>query len=277
MPIDIIIYAIIAAGLFFWLQNMLGETHGEERDRPNIVDELEKHVKQKEAEKEAKKKAAEDQDDHIENVTPIDEMPSPISQMQMGSVTSKTSQALDADILDDLNDKGIEKELFKIAQNDRNFQLKDFIENAKDAFVMIIEAYSEGDRETLEDMLAQKVYEPFIEAIEDRESRGETVDVDVHAVKDAKIRKAWTDGKMSYIAIRFVAMETLVITNKDGEVLSGNPDTVSEKIDVWTFGRNTKTSDPRWFLYETDMDDGVAFQGEHKVGDKSDDQPSASV
>lgn len=247
MPVDIIIYAIIAGGLFFWLRSLLGETHGEERQRPNPFEEA--------GEEEAEIKP-----------TPIYEAEGLDRKTQQQEPQNKPI-ALDPEILKDIDDQGIEKELFKISLADKNFNLSDFIENAQEAFVVIIDAYSEGDRETLEDMLAQQVYEPFIEAIEDREQRGEVVEMDVHAVKQADIRKAWMDEKMAYIAIRFVAKETVVIKNKDGKILSGNPDVVTEKIDVWTFGRNTKSSDPRWFLYETDMDDGVAFQDEHKTSE----------
>lgn len=263
MPIDIIIYAIIAAGLFFWLKNILGETHGEEqRQRPNPFDEMQKRLDEQANRKEEEMR-----------LTDVADSPELAAAEYDAHVTPKSNvEALDPDILEQINDKGIEKELFKISRADRGFSLKEFMENAEDAFVMIINAYSEGDRATLEDMLSQQVYEPFIEAIEDRESRGETVDVDVHAVKDTTVRKAWMEGHMAYIALRFVANETAVIRNKDGDILSGNPDVVTEKIDVWTFGRNTKTNDPRWFLYETDMDDGVSYQDEHKLAREQGDQ-----
>ena len=35
MSAEILIYAIIAAGLVFWLRNVLGTRHGSERERPN--------------------------------------------------------------------------------------------------------------------------------------------------------------------------------------------------------------------------------------------------
>ena len=33
MPADLIIYALITAGLIFWLRSILGTKHGEERER----------------------------------------------------------------------------------------------------------------------------------------------------------------------------------------------------------------------------------------------------
>ena len=35
MPADLILYALVAAGLVFWLRSVLGTRHGEERERPS--------------------------------------------------------------------------------------------------------------------------------------------------------------------------------------------------------------------------------------------------
>jgi predicted lipid-binding transport protein (Tim44 family) len=254
MSADIILYAIIALGLGFWLRNMLGETSEDDIKRPNPIDEYKKQMDAQEKEAQG-------------NVTQFDDERGPEN-----AHVDVTKPTLNPATLAEIDNKAVEQALFKIAMADKSFNLDDFIEKVQDAFVIIINAYSEGDRETLNEMLSQQVYEPFIEAIEDREKRGESLEMDVHAVKKAEIRKAWIDGKMAYIAIRFQALETAVLKNKDGKILSGNPEVVSEKIDVWTFGKNTRSGDPRWFLYETDMDDDVAFQDEYKAS--SEDTPA---
>jgi len=38
MPTDILIYMIVAAVMVFWLRNVIGTKHGEERERPNPYD-----------------------------------------------------------------------------------------------------------------------------------------------------------------------------------------------------------------------------------------------
>ena len=35
MPADLIVYALVAAGLVFWLRSILGTRHGDEQERPN--------------------------------------------------------------------------------------------------------------------------------------------------------------------------------------------------------------------------------------------------
>lgn len=39
MPTDILLYAVVAAVMIFWLRNVLGTKHGEERERPNPFEE----------------------------------------------------------------------------------------------------------------------------------------------------------------------------------------------------------------------------------------------
>ena len=59
------------------------------------------------------------------------------------------------------------------------------------------------------------------------------------------------DDSWAYVTVRFVADETVVCRDKDDKILYGHPDHVAEKIDIWTFGRDVKSSDPVWYLFET--------------------------
>ena len=56
---------------------------------------------------------------------------------------------------------------------------------------------------------------------------------------------------MAYITVHFSAEETTVTRSEDGEIIAGNPDKVVEMQDIWTFGRDIKSKDPSWLLYET--------------------------
>jgi predicted lipid-binding transport protein (Tim44 family) len=73
-------------------------------------------------------------------------------------------------------------------------------------------------------------------------------------------------GRMSYITVRFVADETNVLFDRDGKVAHGNPDRVTETIDIWTFGRDVKSRSPAWLVYET-RDENAAGQDHKTVPD----------
>lgn len=222
IPADIIIYAVIAAGLVFWLRSILGTRHGEERQRPDPF-------------------------------APREEETTGEEQPSTTMAAKPTGQNAHADYADEAAQSG----LLQIALADRNFDAKVFVERAEDAFSIIITAFAEGDRETLRALLDAPVYEAFDNALREREKKGESVTTEVHAIRNTRIIDAVLDRKRhARITLRFTADETCVIRDRDGQLLSGHPDQVTEMVDVWVFGRDIKSSDPRWLLIET-RDDQV--------------------
>ena len=53
------------------------------------------------------------------------------------------------------------------------------------------------------------------------------------------------------VTVRFTSKLVTATRDKDGEVVDGNPDTVTEVHDVWTFARETASNDPNWKLVAT--------------------------
>jgi predicted lipid-binding transport protein (Tim44 family) len=56
---------------------------------------------------------------------------------------------------------------------------------------------------------------------------------------------------MAYITVDFDIEQTAVTRDKTGAVVEGNPDRISNVQDIWTFTRDTRSSDPNWLLIET--------------------------
>src|ERR1700690_2065151 len=63
-----------------------------------------------------------------------------------------------------------------IVAADANFDHKHFLTGARAAYEMIVNAFAEGDRRTLKNLLSREVYDGFETAITEREKRGETVE-----------------------------------------------------------------------------------------------------
>jgi predicted lipid-binding transport protein (Tim44 family) len=55
--------------------------------------------------------------------------------------------------------------------------------------------------------------------------------------------------------VRIVSELISATLNKTGEVIEGDPETVAEVKDVWTFARDTKSRDPNWKLVATEAED----------------------
>ena len=148
----------------------------------------------------------------------------------------------------DANEAGVRA----IAAADPRFDLIGFLEGAKGAYRMVLEAFWQGDRETLRELCDDDVYASFDAAIAAREEAGETLDNRLIRIEDATVSSASLDGRMARIAVLFVADIAAVTRDKDGNVVAGSLDDAIESKDVWTFMRHLDSHGPDWKLDETD-------------------------
>jgi predicted lipid-binding transport protein (Tim44 family) len=122
---------------------------------------------------------------------------------------------------------------------------------------MIVEAFAHGERETLRNLLDEPLYRTFETALSAREQSGERASVEIHAVRKADILSAHLDNRNAFITVRLVADETNLLYAKDGTLLHGNPDRVTETIDIWTFTRDIRARAPGWYLTATREEEGA--------------------
>ncbi len=146
----------------------------------------------------------------------------------------------------------VERGIRDIAQADRNFELSQFMEGAKGAYEMVLEAFWQGDRETLRELCDDDVYEGFAAAIDARNEAGHVLDNKLIRIEETRIHSASLDKRMARISVLFVADIAAVTRDADGNVVAGSLDDAIESRDVWTFARNVAARDPNWVLDETD-------------------------
>jgi len=144
--------------------------------------------------------------------------------------------------------------LREVVAADPSFQPKDFVGGATSAYEMIVTAYAEGDRKTLKGLLSREVYEGFVAAIDERESRGETVRSNFVGIEKAAIIQAEMKGTEANITLRIMSQLISATLDKDGEVVDGDLVEVADVNDVWTFARDTRSRDPNWRLIATEAD-----------------------
>jgi len=145
-----------------------------------------------------------------------------------------------------------ERGIREIAAADRRFDLLPFIDGAKSAYQMILEAFWRGDKEELAQLCDADVYQSFVGAIDARNAAGETLDNRLIRIEETAIHSATLDGRMARIAVRFVADVATVRRDKDGHVIAGSLDDAIESRDIWTFSRDVTAAGPDWMLDETD-------------------------
>ena len=139
-----------------------------------------------------------------------------------------------------------------IAREDKSFDARNFLTGARAAYDMIVTAYAAGDRKQLKSLLGKEVYDGFESAIKEREQKGETVETRFVAIDGADLSAAEQRGKTAQLTVRFRSQLISVTRAKDGAVIDGNPDKVTDVTDVWTFARDVSSRDPNWKLVATE-------------------------
>jgi predicted lipid-binding transport protein (Tim44 family) len=146
----------------------------------------------------------------------------------------------------------LNKGLRAIKDADPSFEPKTFVDGAKMAYEMIVMAYADGDRKTLKNLLSREVFDGFVAAIADREQRSEKVESSFVGIDKIAIVSAEMKGGEAHLTLRIVSELISATRDKAGEVIDGDPETVAEVKDVWTFARDTRSKDPNWKLVATE-------------------------
>jgi predicted lipid-binding transport protein (Tim44 family) len=135
---------------------------------------------------------------------------------------------------------------------DRRFDVPQFIDGAKTAYRMVLEAFWRGDREDLAWLCDADVLASFEEAIAAREAAGETLENRLVRIDKAIITEAVLSGRIAHVTMRFDADIAAITRDKDGNIIAGSMTDAVPTHDVWTFSRDLRATDPNWKLTETD-------------------------
>jgi predicted lipid-binding transport protein (Tim44 family) len=173
--------------------------------------------------------------------------PSPATPLPGADATAQ-SQTL----ADPLIEPGAMAGIRAISESDRSFDAAQFLNGAKAAYRMILEAFWRGDRGELERLVDGDVREAFGQAITARDESGHVLDNRLVSIERAVIDKARLNGQMAYVTVRFDADIAAITRDTDGNVVAGSLTDAVPTHDVWTFGRHVGASDPNWILVETD-------------------------
>ncbi len=218
-PVDLILFAMIAAFLVLRLRSVLGRRTGFERppqERPAGYDPRGGRTIEGAAEEVAPPPAGAAKGRHG--------LPDP---------RSPVGQALG-----------------RIIGVDPDFDPNRFLDGAETAFRMIVKAFAAGDRATLKALLSDDTYAGFEQAITAREQAGETQQTEIRGVQEVAVEAADLRGTVADVTVRFVTDQVNLTTGRNGEVTHGS-DAVTELTDLWTFQRDLRSTDPTWRLVAT--------------------------
>lgn len=147
---------------------------------------------------------------------------------------------------------GAEAGVRAIMAADRSFDTVQFLEGAKQAYRMILEAFWAGKEDEYRDYVSADVRGAFGEAIEERTSEGHVLDNRLVSIERAVISDAKLEKGHAQITVRFDADIAAVTRDGEGRVVAGSLSDAVPTHDAWTFERDLRSTDPNWILTDTD-------------------------
>jgi predicted lipid-binding transport protein (Tim44 family) len=135
---------------------------------------------------------------------------------------------------------------------DPSFEEQEFLNGARSAFEYIVTAFASGDEAKLKPLLSTEVFDRFSAEIRNRKAAGHVHETTIVRIRDAELASARMESTTAAVTVRYVSEQINVTRDAAGQVVDGDPDRISEVTDVWTYARNTRSSDPNWILVATD-------------------------
>ncbi|OYW87874.1 MAG: preprotein translocase subunit Tim44 [Sphingobium sp. 32-64-5] len=135
---------------------------------------------------------------------------------------------------------------------DRHFDVTQFLDGARSAYGMVLDAFWTGKRDDLRWLCDADVAQSFEQSIDDREEQGHVLENRLVRIERAQIVEAALRGGVASVTVQFDADIAAVTRDRDGAVIAGSMTDAITTHDVWTFTRRIDQADPNWKLSETD-------------------------
>lgn len=134
---------------------------------------------------------------------------------------------------------------------DPEFDESQYLDGARMAYEMIVEAFAGGDLKSIRPFLGDSVYDAFKSAVSGRDEAGHAADVKFVGIEHAAIVDASADDEWITAVTEFTSNQVRVTRDKDGETVDGDPNRIELVRDRWTFARKRSSRDPNWMLIAT--------------------------
>jgi predicted lipid-binding transport protein (Tim44 family) len=251
---DIIFFALIAIFIILRLRGVLGRRTGQQRQRhPDRFARTETEKTPEEPQGQGPGEVVQLPDrtrpvrEAPHDATPEDVAPEPAAPHPIRATRHEAAPEQDDAI------GGLRAGLEQIRRADHEFSPRRFVQGAQAAFEMVVDAFAKGDTATLRPLLGDDVYDEFAAAIRERMADGHVQETTIVALDAAEIISAEMRSSTARVTVKFVSQQINVVRDKEGEEVGGDPSLIERVTDIWTFARNTRSSDPNWALIETSI------------------------
>ena len=143
----------------------------------------------------------------------------------------------------DLDDGVALSGLAALRARDPGFDAGRFLDGSRQAYELVVKAFSEGDRETLKNLLSPIVLADFEKVIDQREAEGRSEKTEFMHPPRADLEKVVMEGDLAHVIVRFLAEFRTRSKGPEGEAVDDR-----RTAELWTFERNVNNRDPNWTL-----------------------------
>ena len=150
--------------------------------------------------------------------------------------------------------KDTEEKIVNLSSSKLDDETKEqFIKGAKAAYEMIVTSFAKGDKKTLKPLLNKEIYQNFSDEIDHRKKENSKSELTFVGVKSAKIKNFEKKNNVYTFTVNFVSEIITCKKDKNNKIIEGNPDIIKTVNDVWKFSKNMWSSNPNWYLVETQV------------------------
>ena len=130
---------------------------------------------------------------------------------------------------------------------------KDFLNGAKIAYETIITDFSDSDNKltSSKPLLSKKIYNQFIEALNERDSKNQYAEITFIGINSALIKEKKKIDNNLEVTVDFISEIITCIRDKDKKIISGDPEKIKKVHDTWKFSKEIKSINPNWLLIDT--------------------------
>ena len=132
---------------------------------------------------------------------------------------------------------GFEDVVARVRKIEANFSLEKFLDGAKKAFEMVLLAFADDDRQTLENLLDNNIYKQFTSEIDKRIKNGVTLNLTLVALPKVEIKNIQLRNNILSIDVFYHSQQISILKNKTGEIIEGDVSQIDNVEDMWTFAK----------------------------------------
>jgi len=160
------------------------------------------------------------------------------------ALRAKNMQSVNVDVVEKINKDVV------ISTEANQFNETSFLKGAQAAYEMIVNAFANGDKKILKELIAPEIYKNFLSVIDDRQSKKIKNEFTFIGIKKAKIEEIKNQNSLYQVKVRFISEIISATKDESGKIIDGSNNEIQTVNDVWVFSKDLSSDDLTWYLTE---------------------------